>query len=50
MAKQAVQPSITFVNPNTPKDFERQLRKILTGKLLAQRTRRLRTSRQEDRK
>ena len=36
MAKQEVQLTFTFVNPNTPKEFERQLRKILIDKLLSQ--------------
>ena len=36
MAKQAVQRIYTFVNPNTPKMFERQLQKILIDKLLSQ--------------
>lgn len=36
MAKQAVQLTFTFVNPNTPKEFERQLQKILIDKLLSQ--------------
>lgn len=36
MAKQEVQLTFTFVNPNTPKEFERQLQKILIDKLLAQ--------------
>ena len=33
MAKQEVQRTFTFVNPNTPKEFERQLQKILMDKL-----------------
>ena len=36
MAKQEVQLTFTFVNSNTPKEFERQLKKILINKLLAQ--------------
>ena len=36
MAKQAVQLTFNFVNPNTPKEFERQLQKILIDKLLSQ--------------
>lgn len=36
MAKQAVQRTYIFVNPNTPKAFERQLEKILIDKLLGQ--------------
>ena len=36
MAKQEVQLTFTFVNPNTPKEFERQLQKILIDKLLSQ--------------
>jgi hypothetical protein len=36
MAKQEVQLAFTFVNPNTPKEFERQLQKILIDKLLSQ--------------
>ena len=36
MTKQEVQLTFTFVNPNTPEDFERQLRKILIDKLLSQ--------------
>ncbi len=36
MAKQEVQLTFTFVNPNTPKAFERQLQKILIDKLLSQ--------------
>ena len=36
MAKQEVQLTFTFVNPNTPKEFERQLQKILIDKLLFQ--------------
>ena len=36
MAKQEVQLTFTFVNPNTPKEFERQLQKILINKLLSQ--------------
>lgn len=36
MAKQAVQLTFNFVNPNTPKEFERQLKKILLEKLLSQ--------------
>ena len=35
MAKQEVQLTFTFVNPNTPKEFEKQFRKILIEKLLA---------------
>ena len=36
MTKQEVELTFTFVNPNTPEDFERQLRKILIDKLLSQ--------------
>ena len=36
MAKQEVQLTFTFVNPNTPKVFERQLQKILIDKLLSE--------------
>ncbi len=36
MAKQEVQLTFTFVNPNTPREFERQLQKILIDKLLSQ--------------
>ena len=36
MAKQEVRRIFTFVNPNTPKEFERQLQKILIDKLLSQ--------------
>ena len=36
MAKQEVRLTFTFVNPNTPKEFERQLQKILIDKLLSQ--------------
>jgi len=36
MAKQKVQLTFTFDNPNTPKTFERQLQKILIDKLLSQ--------------
>ena len=36
MAKHEVQLTFTFVNPNTPKEFERQLQKILIDKLLSQ--------------
>ena len=35
MAKQKVQLTFTFVNPNTPEEFEKQFRKILIEKLLA---------------
>ena len=35
MAKQEVQLTFNFVNPNTPKEFEKQFRKILIEKLLA---------------
>ena len=35
MAKKEVQLTFTFVNPNTPKEFEKQFRKILIEKLLA---------------
>lgn len=36
MAKQEVQLTYTFDNPNTPKEFERQLQKIMIDKLLSQ--------------
>ena len=36
MARQEVQLTFTFVNPNTPKAFERQLQRILIDKLLLQ--------------
>ena len=36
MAKQTVQLIYTFVNPNTAKEFEQQLQKILIDKLLSQ--------------
>lgn len=36
MPKQAAQLTFTFVNPNTPKVFERQLQKVLIDKLLFQ--------------
>ena len=36
MATQKVQLTFTFVNPNTPEEFERQLQKILIDKLLSQ--------------
>lgn len=36
MARQEVQLNFTFVNPNTPKAFERQLQRILIDKLLLQ--------------
>lgn len=36
MAKQAIQLTFTFVNPNAPKEFERSLQKILIDKLLSQ--------------
>ena len=36
MAKQDVQLTFTFVNPNTQKAFERQLQKILIDKLFCQ--------------
>lgn len=35
MEKQEVQRTFTFVNPNSPKEFERQLQKILIDKLLS---------------
>ena len=35
MAKQKVQLTFIFVNPNTPEAFEKQFRKILIEKLLA---------------
>ena len=35
MAKQKVQLTFTFVNPNTPEEFEKQFQKILIEKLLA---------------
>ena len=34
MAKREVQPTFIFANPNTPKEFERQLQKILIDKLM----------------
>ena len=36
MIKQAVQRTYIFVNPNTSKELERQLKKILIDKLLSQ--------------
>lgn len=36
MARQETKPTFTFVNPNKPKEFERQLKKILMDKLLSQ--------------
>lgn len=36
MAKQDIQLTFTFVNPNTQKEFERLLQKILIDKLLSQ--------------
>lgn len=36
MAKQAEQLTFYFVNPNTSKEFERQLKQILLEKLLSQ--------------
>ena len=36
MAKQEVQLTVTFVNPNTQKAFEQQLKRILIDKLLSQ--------------
>lgn len=36
MAKQEVQRTFIYVNPNIPKEFERQLQKILIDKLLSQ--------------
>ena len=35
MAKQEVQLTFTFVNPNTPKEFEKLFRKLLIDKLLS---------------
>lgn len=39
MAKEAIQRTYTFVDPNTPKEFRRQLQKLLIEKLLGQRRR-----------
>lgn len=36
MVKQQVQRTFTFENPNTPKEFERQLQKLVLDKLQAQ--------------
>lgn len=36
MARQAIQRTYTFINPNTPKEFEQQLQKLLIDKLLSQ--------------
>lgn len=33
MAKQAIQPTYTFEDPNTPKAFEQKLREMATEKL-----------------
>ena len=35
MAKHELKLTYTFINPNTSKEFERQLRKILVDKLLS---------------
>ena len=35
MARQEVQLTFTFVNPNTPKEFEKLLRRMLIDKLLS---------------
>lgn len=42
MAKKEVKPTYTFVNPNTPKEFEKMLKKILTDKLLSEKTQAIR--------
>lgn len=34
MAKQKLQLTFAFINPNTPEEFEKQFRKILIEKLL----------------